>query len=79
MRQAWWLIPVILATQEAQIRRIKVQSQVRQKVALINKSAYYPSDMGGINKKIMVQPSLGINIKPYSKTPKAKRTGVWLK
>jgi hypothetical protein len=26
----WWLISVILATQEAEIRRIKVQSQPRQ-------------------------------------------------
>jgi hypothetical protein len=26
----WWLTPVILATQEAQIRRIEVRSQPRQ-------------------------------------------------
>jgi hypothetical protein len=26
----WWLTPVILATHEAEIRRISVQSQLRQ-------------------------------------------------
>jgi hypothetical protein len=26
----WWLTPIILAIQEAEIRRIKVQSQTRQ-------------------------------------------------
>jgi hypothetical protein len=28
--QYWWLTPIILATQEAEIRRITVQSQPRQ-------------------------------------------------
>jgi hypothetical protein len=28
--RCWWLTPVILATQEAEIRRITVQSQPRQ-------------------------------------------------
>jgi hypothetical protein len=29
--ECWWLMPVILATQEAEIRRIAVRSQPRQK------------------------------------------------
>jgi hypothetical protein len=29
-KRPWWLTPVILATQEAEIRRITVRSQVRQ-------------------------------------------------
>jgi hypothetical protein len=28
----WWLTPVILATQEGEIRRIKIQSQPRETV-----------------------------------------------
>jgi hypothetical protein len=29
-KNSWWLTPIILATQEAEIRRIKVRSQPRQ-------------------------------------------------
>jgi hypothetical protein len=28
--RSWWLTPIILATQKAEMRRIKVQSQPRQ-------------------------------------------------
>jgi hypothetical protein len=30
LAKCWWLTPIILATQEAEIRRIEVQSQPRQ-------------------------------------------------
>jgi hypothetical protein len=33
--QVWWLRPVIPATWEAEIRRTKVQGQIRQKVSEI--------------------------------------------
>jgi hypothetical protein len=32
MARHWWLMPIILATQEAEIRRIKVRSQQGQTV-----------------------------------------------
>jgi hypothetical protein len=38
--QAWWGLPVILSTQEVEIRRITVQDHSRQKVRLhLNKQA----------------------------------------
>jgi hypothetical protein len=30
--ECWWHMPIILATEEAEIRRITIQSQFRQKV-----------------------------------------------
>jgi hypothetical protein len=36
----WWLKPVILATQQAEIRRIEVQSQPRQIVQKILSEKY---------------------------------------
>jgi hypothetical protein len=34
----WWLMPVILPTQEAEIRRIKVPSQSRKIVPILKKT-----------------------------------------
>jgi hypothetical protein len=36
----WWLTPVILATQKAEIRRVTVQSQLRQIVCEILSQKY---------------------------------------
>jgi hypothetical protein len=42
----WWLTPVILATQEAEIRKIEVRSQPRQIVPITKKRA------GGVSQGI---------------------------
>jgi hypothetical protein len=44
---AWWLTPVIPATQEAEIRRITVQSQCRQ-IVLRDTISKNPSQKRGV-------------------------------
>jgi hypothetical protein len=64
---AQWLMTVISATQEAEIGRTTVQGQLRQKVCetpiSTNKNlgvvthASHPSQVGSVNRRIMVQAS----------------------
>jgi hypothetical protein len=58
-----WLVTVILATQEAEIRRIKIQGQLGQKVSEISSQsiknwswwyACHTSYSGSTNRRIMV-------------------------
>jgi hypothetical protein len=60
----WWLVPVISATQKAEIRRIVIEGQPRQKISLphLNKNNQWyhdtscnPSCAGEIGRRIEVQ------------------------
>jgi hypothetical protein len=79
---AWWFKPVILATREV-IRRIMVQGQLGQKVhktssqpikklGMVEHSCH-PSYAGSINRRTIVQASLGINMRPYHKNNQSKK------
>jgi hypothetical protein len=68
------ITPVILVTVEAEIGRIVVQSQLGKKVCKIrNKKAghvmhtYHPSYEQTLNRRVSVQASPGINVRPYLK------------
>jgi hypothetical protein len=64
----WWLKPIILATREAEIGRITVGGQARQKVHKISFQPMtghsgmtcYPTYTGSTNRRTMVWASLGI-------------------
>jgi hypothetical protein len=47
--RCWWLMPVILATQEAEIRRIRVRSQPGQIVcATLSQKKIHKKEDGGM-------------------------------
>jgi hypothetical protein len=75
-------MPVILATQEAEIGRIMVQGQPRQKSCEtpfprlgVVACVCHPSYLESVNGRILIQASLGINSRLYLKQKKKKRTG----
>jgi hypothetical protein len=66
-----WLMPVILPTWEVRMGRIGVQGWPMQKVQrtpcqTVKAQATTPSYVESINR-IIIQVSLGINARPYSK------------
>jgi hypothetical protein len=45
----WWLTPVILATQKADIRRIMIRSQLRKKVCkILSRKTLHKNMAGGM-------------------------------
>jgi hypothetical protein len=75
----WWLTPVILATREAEIRRIAVEGQSRQIVCKPHLSMPVIPTMWGGTNRIMGQAALGIKGDPISKITKAKGLGTSFK
>jgi hypothetical protein len=76
----WWFTLVIAATWEAEIGRIAIQCQLRQKASATQSQSlnlsiviHHLSYVEGKNWRILVQARLGKNESSYSTTPKAKR------
>jgi hypothetical protein len=72
-----WCTPIILATQEAEIGRITIESQPRQTVHVTPSQpvkagcggmCLFPSYAGGINRRIKVQASPGHKLRSYMKS-----------
>jgi hypothetical protein len=71
-----WLMPIILATQDAETRRMVAPGPPRQKFVRphLNQKkldmmacSYNPSYTRSINRRIIVLAGLGMNVKPYLK------------
>jgi hypothetical protein len=70
---AQWLMPVIISTQEAEIRRLMVRGQLgqkssgnlSQKVGVVIRTCHSSCTEG--MRRILAQASLVINIRPYMK------------
>jgi hypothetical protein len=81
-KQVQWLTPVILATGEAEIRKIEFRGQSRQKVietpsqpvkAGHGGTPLSSSYSGGIQPRLMAQAGPGINARPYLKNNQTKK------
>jgi hypothetical protein len=71
LSKAWWLTPVILATQEAcQVKAVR--PHLNQEKLGVGAHAYHPSYAGSINR-IPVQAGLGIKARPYSENNESKK------
>jgi hypothetical protein len=85
--QVQGLSSIILATWEAEIRRIVNSRPARANSSRDPISTNNPgmvvhtchtSYMESINRRITVQTGLGMKVRPYSKITKAKRLEIWL-
>jgi hypothetical protein len=70
------IVHTVLATQEVEIGRMVVlldPTSANNELDVVH--ACHPSYSGNINRSIVVQDSLGMYVRPYSKITKAKKAG----